>query len=117
CALQNLRQHKDTLRYKSCLQDARVHYAVLKKQPHTPTTNTTVSHGGEDQPHTPKKRGPRAASQPNSVPPPRTHDHTNAPSRRSHSQPDSERSPHSSLFPPSATTLTTLGQENGHHNW
>ena len=41
----------------NCLQDARVHYAVLKKQPHTPTTNTTVSHGGEDQPHTPKNGG------------------------------------------------------------
>src|SRR5699024_9931951 len=63
--LKNLRQHKDTLRYNNCLQDASVHYAVLKKPPHTPTTNTTVSHGGEDQPHTPKKRGPRAASQPN----------------------------------------------------
>src|SRR5699024_10825645 len=100
CALQNLRQHKATLRYEDCLQDARVHYRVGKKQPHDPRTNPTASHAGEDQPHTPKKRGSRAASPPNSVPPPRTRDHTSVPSRRSTSQPDPERSAHSSMFHP-----------------
>src|SRR5699024_4374902 len=114
CALQNLRQHKDTLRYKNCLQDARVHYAVLKKQPHTPTTNTTVSHGGEDQPHTPKKRGSRAATQPNSEPQPRTHDSTSVPSRVRPSQPIAVRADHSPMFRPCTTAHTTLSENDGH---
>ena len=65
----------------NCLQDARVHYAVLKKQPHTNTTYAFApSSIREDQPHTPttpsQRRtlsGLRAASQPNSVSPPQTH--------------------------------------------
>jgi hypothetical protein len=54
CALEDLgntkKYHKDT---KNCLQDARVHYAVLKKQPHTTTTHQPADHDREDQPHTP----------------------------------------------------------------
>ena len=65
----------------NCLQDARVHYAVLKKQPHTNTTYAFApSSIREDQPHTPttpsQRKAPsglRAASQPNSVSPPQTH--------------------------------------------
>ena len=41
--------------YKNCLQDARVHYAVLKKQPHTnPTHAFAPDRTREDQPHTPQ---------------------------------------------------------------
>src|SRR5699024_4074435 len=71
-----------------------------KNNPTPPPPTQQSAMEGRTSHTPPKKRGPRAASQPNSVPPPRTHDHTNVPSRRSTSQPDPERSAHSSMFHP-----------------
>src|SRR5699024_4388919 len=93
--------------------------------PHTPTTNTTVSHGREDQPHTPHpqppKRAvrtvePRAASQPNSVSPPRTTQprRSTPPQTGAVLEQTAQRRAHSSRSHPRATPPTTLGQADGH---
>src|SRR5699024_10791923 len=75
CALEDLGNTTKTQNLIHCLQDARVHYAVLKKQPHTTRRRPHGRPPAGRTSHTPQGTnppGPRAASHPNSVSPPRT---------------------------------------------
>ena len=100
-----LRQHTKTLNLQNCLQDARVHYAVLKKQPHTTTPTPLVQEAAGRTSHTPpapqQDQAAHAASQPNSVSPPQTRTTTAIHSPQgSTSHSSTKRSAHSLMFHP-----------------